>query len=164
MRGANTFTIRFLSVGMLAALALGCGSGGDQLPRAQVTGKVTLNGEPVSAATILFRPAAGRAGRGKVENGVIVETSTYGINDGIVLGTHKIALQPVPDVAPVTTSRLEDSGTSGGSQPLPSYAADLRKPKAKPADIPAKYQDPDLSGLTAEVSEDGSELTLELTR
>ncbi|HEX6960596.1 MAG TPA: hypothetical protein VF175_01920 [Lacipirellula sp.] len=150
---------------VLLASSVGCGGSGDQLPRAQVTGTVTLNGEPVPAATILFRPASGRAGRGKVENGVIVEASTYGINDGIVLGTHKIAVQPIPEVVPITGSRMDEPSTPGKStQTLPSYAADLRPARAKPAGIPAKYQDPDRSGLSAEITEDNSELTLELTK
>lgn len=150
---------------VIVASSIGCGGSGDQLPRAQVTGTVTLNGEPVPAATILFRPASGRAGRGKVENGVIVEASTYGINDGIVLGTHKIAVQPIPDVAPITASRMDEPTTPGKrAQPLPSYAAELRPARANPADIPAKYQDPDRSGLSAEITEDDHELTLELTK
>jgi hypothetical protein len=165
LRFIDLASLELATSAVLLASTIGCGGGSDHLPRGQVTGKVTLNGEPVSAATILFRPETGRAGRGKVENGVIVDASTYGGNDGIVLGSHKIAVQPIPEVAPVTTSRMDESPISGKSvQPLPSYAKDMSQPKAKPVDIPAKYQDPDRSGLTAEITDDGNELSLELTK
>lgn len=152
---------------VLASLLLpicGCGGNDDQMQCAQVTGKVTLDGEPVPAATILFRPDSGRAGRGKVENGIIVESSTYGINDGIVLGKHKIAIQAIPDVAPVTGSRIEEPTDSQRSvQPPPSYAPSRSKEKTTIV-IPKKYQDPEQSGLTADITEDGNELTLQLTK
>src|SRR5688572_12505918 len=136
MRYCHLPAVELTSLALFLASTIGCGRG-DQLPLAKVTGKVTLNGAPLPAATILFRPDAGRAGRGRVENGVIVEASTYGINDGIVLGRHKIAVQPIPDVAPVTMSRMEEPSDAGKSmQPLPSYAKDMRQPKMKPAEIP----------------------------
>ena len=157
----------YIELMMLASLlvpASGCGDG-DQLPRAQVTGKVTVDGEPLPAATILFRPDSGRAGRGKVENGVIVEASTYGINDGIVLGRHKLAIQAIPDVAPVIGSRIEEPTDSGRSvQTPPSYAPTRSQQKGKTVAIPKKYQDPEQSGLTAEITDDGNELSLELTK
>jgi hypothetical protein len=137
---------------------LGCG-GSNQLARAPVTGQVTLDGEPVSEATILFRPEVGRAGTGRVENGVIVEASTYGINDGIVLGTHKVAIQPIPDDPPPAPSRIEEENNIA----TPSPVQNPRPARAK-SQIPAKYQDVDRSGLTVEIEEDDNELTLELTK
>lgn len=148
----------------LVAPICGCG-GSDQMECAQVTGSVTLDGEPLPTATILFRPDFGRAGRGKIENGIIVESSTYGINDGIVLGKHRIAVQAIPEVVPVTGSRIEEPVGSGRTiQPPPSYAPSRSKARTNTVVIPKKYQDPEQSGLTAEITADGNELNLQLMK
>jgi hypothetical protein len=140
---------------VLAALTLsanfGCG-GSEQLPLAPVTGKVTVDGQPLQEGRLLFRPATGRAGRGRVENGVIVEASTYGVNDGLVVGRHKVAIQPIPDVEKVAPTSAS-----------PSYVQNLREARAKAATIPTKYQDVDGSGLEVEIQDDDNELTLELS-
>jgi hypothetical protein len=154
----STFVVAFA----LSAV-IGCG-GSDHLPLAPVTGTVMLDGQPLPEGRILFRPDAGRAGRGKVENGVIVQAATYGINDGLVLGRHKIAIQPIPEVERVAASTATGSSADGETKvPRPSYIQGLREQQAKAAEIPVKYQDVDGSGLTAEITEDGNELTLELT-
>lgn len=161
-RVASRVSCLFAAVVALSAV-LGCGNSG-QLETAPVTGTVTLDGKPLEAGTILFRPEAGRAGRGKIENGRIVEASTYGINDGIVLGVHKVGIQPIPDIAPVTISRMEDpTDPASNSRQLPSYAPSPRAAQAPAAPIPAKYHDPDRSGLTAEIRDDSNELQLELS-
>jgi hypothetical protein len=154
--GSLSMVLRLFVVSFLSSSLLGCG-GSDHLALAPVTGKVTLDGKPVSEGTILFRPDMGRAGRGKIENGAIVEASTYGINDGIVLGTHKIAIQPIPDIPPPAPSRVQGIDT-----PTPAYMLNLRPASAKVA-IPAKYQDVDQSGLTFEIKDDDNELNIELT-
>jgi hypothetical protein len=147
---------------ILATLGLvticGCG-GSDQLPLAPVTGKVTVDGQPLQEGQLLFRPAIGRAGRGRVENGVIVEASTYGVNDGLVLGKHKVAIQPIPDVEKVAPT----NSPSGGQGKGPSYVQNLREARTKAATIPIKYQDVDGSGLEVEIQDDDNELTLELS-
>jgi hypothetical protein len=154
--GTLNFILAIFIVVLFLTL-LGCG-GSDQLARAPVTGNVTLDGDPVSEATILFRPEVGRAGTGKIENGEIVAASTYGINDGIVLGTHKVAIQPIPSDPPPAPSRIQGDNIT----PIPSPVENQRPPRAT-VDIPAKYRDIDRSGLTIEIKEDGNELSLELT-
>lgn len=156
LRSGYGKVISALACFYLSAL-IGCG-GSDQLARAPVTGKVTLDGHPISEATILFRPEVGRAGTGRIENGVIVEASTYGINDGIVLGTHKVAIQPIPDDPPPAPSRIQEENDTLISSPVHNP-----RPSREKAQIPAKYQDFDQSGLTADIKENESELTLELT-
>ncbi|AMV39047.1 hypothetical protein [Planctomyces sp. SH-PL62] len=67
----TTFRIR---AGALAASLLlatsGCDSTGDDLPREPVSGKVTIEGEPLAKGSILFRPSGGEAeAGGSVEGG-----------------------------------------------------------------------------------------------
>jgi hypothetical protein len=140
----------------------GCG-GSDHLPRGAVTGSVTLDGKPLDGGILLFRPAQGRAGRGEIKDGKIVKTGTYEEEDGIVLGPHKIGIQPLPETMPVTFDRMEDPsqpGTAKRERP-PAYATNTRSRKSMP--IPAKYQDPDRSGITVDITDGDNELTLELT-
>lgn len=134
---------------------LGCGRS-DQFALAPVTGRVTVDGSPLAEGTILFRPESGRAGRAKIENGAIVHASTYGIDDGIVLGKHKVAIQPIPEVERAAKAAATGQGTS------PSYVQNLSEVRAQAAQIPAKYQDVDQSGLTVEIKDDDNELLLEL--
>lgn len=138
---------------------IGCGSS-DHLDRAQVTGTVTLDGKPLEAARILFRPEQGRAGRGEIKDGQIVNTATYELDDGIVLGKHKIAIQPVPEVAPITLDLMAEEGPRG--RPAGGLPKGPGKKKSS-VKIPPKYQRMDRSGLTAEITDGDNELTIELT-
>lgn len=137
----------------------GCG-GSDRMTRAQVTGKVLLDNKPVAAGTILFRPDKGRAGRGKIVDGEIVSAATYELDDGIVLGNHQIAIQPLAPVAPVMFDRMEDP-TQPNNRQRPSAKPDVPKPII--VNIPRKYRDPSTSGITAEITDGDNELTIELT-
>ena len=140
----------------LLFILIGCGDSG-QLERAYVTGKVTLDGKPVEAGRLLFRPAKGRAGRGKIENGLIVSTCTYELDDGVLLGMHQIGVQPIADVAPVLFDRMEDPTQPNKPMPKPPQAK-----RTKSVPIPHKYRDPSTSGLTAEIKSGENELLLEL--
>lgn len=135
-------------------LSIGC-SDSSKLDRVPVTGSVTLNGSPLEAATILFRPGTGRSGRGKIENGRIVSTGTYDIDDGIVPGKHKIAIQPIPDI-PINQANLM-AGESNDAMPQPP------KRPSRSVRIPAKYASFERSGITAEITNGENELTIELT-
>src|SRR5437868_13520177 len=72
----GSFMRLFLPLLWAAALvpaAAGCGQGGDNLPRQAVSGKVTIDGQPLDTGEITFVPTAGAgagpAAGGKVENG-----------------------------------------------------------------------------------------------
>ncbi len=74
----------------------GCG-GIEEFPRAAATGTVTCEGKGVAKAIVYFEPlmngnsaVAGKQGFGLTdENGKFV-ISTYGENDGAVIGKHKV--------------------------------------------------------------------------
>lgn len=127
----------------------------NKLDRVPVTGRVTLDGNPLEEATILFRPETGRSGRGKIENGIIVSTGTYDIDDGVVPGNHKIAIQPIPDI-PINPAGLIDGDPSQARPQRP-------RRENRSVRIPSKYGNFDRSGLTAEITNGDNELTIELT-
>jgi len=93
----------------LLAAAAGCGPG-NGLNLAKVRGKVTYNGEPVKFGTIMFEPeqpdvppAAGSIG----EDGAFI-LSTEDAGDGAVVGTHRVAIIGLEEMADAKQAPLPD--------------------------------------------------------
>ena len=59
---------------------------------APVTGKVLLDGKPLTTGRVLTRPKAGRGSNGVIQSDGTFELSTYGDGDGAVIGTHDVAV------------------------------------------------------------------------
>ena len=126
---------------LLVIAIVGCSSSGDR-PTAPVKGTVSYKGKTLTAGTVMFVPDSGPAATGEIQPDGSYELSTYGTNDGAVLGSHK-----------VTITALEDMG---GALP--------EQPKALPAPvIPAKYLSQETSGLRVEVKADGNVIDFPLT-
>lgn len=109
--------IRPLRLGLLASLllvgvAMGSGCGGGQVAQSTISGKVTLDGQPVEAGTITFLPAAGDApsGGGEIKGG------TY--TASIPRGAHKVRIN-VPKVVG------EKPSYGPGSPTVKTYAESL---------------------------------------
>lgn len=119
---------------------MGCSSSGD-LPTAQVKGKVTYKGKPVTSGTVMFVPDKGPAATGEIDKDGTYLLGTYDIDDGAVLGWHKVAITALEDI--------------GGLLP--------EQPKALPAPtVPAKYLSQETSGLRVEVKSDVNEFDFPL--
>jgi len=80
---------------LLGAVA-GCGSGG----KARVTGKVTVNGKPVTGGLVSFAPIAtdkkepGKPAAGEVQQDGSYTLGTESKNDGAVPGKHSVRYTP----------------------------------------------------------------------
>ncbi|HEY1376103.1 MAG TPA: hypothetical protein VGF55_04885 [Gemmataceae bacterium] len=70
-------------------LAVGCHRG-PQLAR--VTGAVTVGGKPVTAGTISFIPAAGKAAVGTIGPDGRYSLTTFTADDGALVGDHKVTI------------------------------------------------------------------------
>lgn len=88
---------------LLAVLlsALGCGSG--DFPVASVSGRVLCDGQPVPHAIVFFEPLqsgesalAGKQGTARAKEDGTFVISTYGTQDGAVVGRHRVRVAP-PD-------------------------------------------------------------------
>ncbi|WP_165071323.1 carboxypeptidase regulatory-like domain-containing protein [Paludisphaera rhizosphaerae] len=80
------------------AATFGC-SGGDGLPRQAVSGKVTLDGQPLDSATISFQPMAGS---GEVTSAAAtVSAGSFSISaaDGLVPGKYRVSVSAKREVA-----------------------------------------------------------------
>jgi hypothetical protein len=74
---------------LLALVQTGCGG------IAEVKGRVTLDGKPVSGATVLFVPEPGNSARpasGLTDSEGNFRLTTYRLNDGVIPGAYKIVV------------------------------------------------------------------------
>lgn len=117
----------------LCILVAGCGPGGP--PTADVTGTVTHNGEPVTDATVTLYPASGRPATG-------ITDASGKFTIATVAGNHKVAIIPFTEVDPEAVAGDPDAVDSGDG----GLGAE-----STPPPFPAKYQDPETSGFTADV-------------
>ncbi len=117
---------------LIFALLAGCGGGPKPLP---VSGVVTLDGQPVADAGVMFCPT---------ENGPMA-TGTTDANGKFQLKTTN-SRGAMPGQYRVAISKKEESGPKSKSGMI-----DPRLIKVKWI-IPQKYSNPESSGLKAEVS------------
>ncbi|TVQ01253.1 MAG: hypothetical protein EA381_05605 [Planctomycetaceae bacterium] len=139
---------------------VGCG-GGDLPTTVPVTGTVTLDGNPVDGATVNFmsdtenRLASGKTdASGKFTLQTIVGSQTA---PGAVVGGHGVAVLKSESGGQMTEDPkaiMEQMTTN------PAITSDYT-PKYI---IPAKYNNPTMSGIRVEVTQDGpNDITIELT-
>lgn len=126
------------AVAVLMFACAGCGSESKRPPVAKVHGKVELDGKPVEGGSVVTSVASGRGAQGSIKGGQF-ELSTYGTDDGALLGSHKIA---------VIVREKGEEGPEG---------------KAGKLLIPERYINPETSGLTIEVQEGDNSPELKLT-
>ncbi len=126
----------------MAAGSSGCGGADSKLGR--VDGVVRLNGKPISAGTVEFLPAAGRAAHGKIQSDGTFTLGTYGDADGALLGMHKVA---VVAYHPGKVGRPDPAVRSTSLKPL----------------VPERYLAAGTSNLTFEVKPGDNHAELDLT-
>ncbi len=123
----------FLPV-LLAISLCGCGDGRPE--RVPLSGVVLIDGEPLTHGFIQVMPENARAAQSPLDSEGRFQLSTFDEQDGVVPGTHKVAV-----IAVESLSAVEQKWHA-----------------------PKKYMDPDESGLTITVPEDSSEpVTLNLS-
>lgn len=139
----------FLFVALCAAVVLTSGCG-PSYPLGKVSGTVTYNGEPVKTGDVTFHPAEGRVSVARIENGQIVDATTFETGDGVALGP-----------ATVTIAAFEITGTVevlSEEDPSQTYEQEIREPL-----VPLKYDSVETSGLQYTIEKGKNELKIELT-
>jgi hypothetical protein len=116
-------------------LVAGCSDG--RLKLGKVEGTVSVGGKPLEAGKIIFQSDGARAAFGSIENGKIIDVTTYETGDGVPVGLQRYAIQPTTDEAIM----MRD----------PAKAAKMMKE----AGIPMKYQQAKTSGLRVEIKKRG---------
>lgn len=140
---------RALAVGVLLA-ACGCGGGDGINHGGELTGKVTIDGTPVSAGEIQFHGGDGKHSvSGKLRN-----DGSYTVHEP-PLGPCKIAIitSTFKDIPPKSKAKGPVDFTDHATGEWPIYAA-----------TPKAYEDKDTSGLTVDVKSGKQEHAIELTK
>ena len=127
--------IRVAGFLLVLATTVGCNRGPKMVP---VTGTVRLNGRPLEFGVITFQPPAGQPAQGDIQTDGTFTLSTYKLNDGAIVGKHKVRIACYETQRPGTVK-------GPGEQSLGKLL------------IPEKYTFFDQSGFTAEVSADRNE-------
>jgi hypothetical protein len=136
---------------LLFLLAAGCGT------TKTVSGKVSFQGKPMPAGTVLF--VQDKAGKTNTYTSQIAEDGTYTIPN-LSPGPVKIAVQPLqpPNMPPRAGGQVMGIPTATfgpeGHNPYGNVKGDESK---YVKNFPAKYKDPDTSGLTYTVEGSGSQ-------
>lgn len=96
----------FLAIGLFLSLILtGCGGGVDNPPCSPVTGTITRGTTPVANADVVFHPQGtgdvGKAGTGKTDANGKFTISTYGKDDGALVGKHHVTVVAGTDSADI---------------------------------------------------------------
>ncbi len=114
---------------------VGCGS--KPPTKIAVKGKVWYRGEPLPGGIIVFAPDAERGNSGSLAKGTIAADGTFSLAPETAAGWYRVAVAPLPsDAATAPTV----------SNPYPG--------------LPARYRNPNLSGLNGEIKP-GTENTFE---
>jgi len=138
----------------LAGMLAGCGRRPPAL--AEVSGTVTLDGEPLARGTLTFEAAGLRPATAQILDGRIIEATTRRSNDGVPVGHQRIAVfsREEPHAAPA--DRSQRRGPPGTTRFPASMAGQSL--------LPARYNDPATSGLSAIIQPGHNTLSLTLTR
>jgi len=115
---------------LLVAIVLAGCSPSYQKETAPVRGTVTLDGKPISAGGVSFRPVAGRGAGGQISADGGYTLGTYSKTDGAIVGKHKVAISP------------------------PEYGEEVTNLPAGSVKIPQRYHNSESSGLEVEVKPD----------
>ena len=143
--------IRFLSSLLLSVTVIGCGSG--KPGTVQVTGVVTLDGNPVEKAAVMLMPTDSKSG-GLPASGATDQKGQF------TLKTEKIGPGALPGSYRATVIKKETSGILAGPNGLDGgIAPGGIKEKWI---IPKKYSMPNESGLTVEVKAGMEPLSFDL--
>ena len=144
MRNGIPVVRPFTLVGLLALLPVaGCGGGGG----AEVTGTVTLNGEPLKAGKVTFYDPD-RPGRNVIAD--IKPDGTYHVF-ACPYGQAKVTVQPLPPPAKAKAAAAPAKGVRGpGSKAAPGKPA-ARQPSAAVPAVNPKYSDPATTDLVCPV-------------
>lgn len=134
---------------VIGLLATGCAPPEVERPDTTgVTGTVTLNGEPVEAATVTFvADGEGQDAIGRTDANGKYTLTTFGGSDGAIAGEYKVKIAKYTDMAADTTSgEAGEDGEGGYIEPNENDTGEQENV------LPAKYADEKTSELTASVS------------
>lgn len=134
------------------ALAVGCGGPTDKLNLVPVTGTITLEGQPLSGATVTYFPQAAQgvaASATTDDHGKYTLQTAGAQRPGAVPGGYNVTVMKT-EVKQLTTEEQAIAQTKMKGKSM--FGPPLTEAKQL---LPLKYRNPTQSGFTATVSESG---------
>lgn len=158
----RSFGLLFFYWMIVATFLVGCSRGLQGPPTAPVHGTVTFQGKPVEGAQVAFfcPQAGGRPAIGKTDAEGHYTLSTFGVNDGALIGRHSATISKF--AFDRSTGASDQKPLSPPLNYLPPDAAQGRLSAGTHYALPWKYSDVSQSGLTADVEPEGSEVNFNL--
>jgi len=153
----------FCVLPLAVCLIAGCGSKGPTM--APVSGTVTLDGKELDGASVNFVPAeGGRPATGQTDASGKFKLTYINPSDGAPVGKYKVGVSKLAEGADrmADPSKVAGGTTPPGTQlsgPPIKGAAAAKPPKSL---VPAKYLNPDTSGITVEVKSGMEPVKIEL--
>jgi len=142
----------FFAAGAILLGTTGCFSGSSDM--GQVSGVVTLGGEPLEGARVSFYPSGGRGSLGVTDETGRYELTYLRNEKGAVVGKHQVTISTfVQDEIDYRGDTAGESGDGGNHEKVT---------KGHPETLPEKYCDLKKTELTAMVEAGANELNFEL--
>ncbi len=129
---------------------LGCGGPSDKYKVVQVKGLVTLDGQPVEGASVMFLPQSAEGAAAAATTGAdgrYTLQTAGATRPGAVPGSYNVTI-----IKQVVT----ETGSDGKAVPKGMQVASPTPTTQSKNHLPAKYGNPTQSGFTATVSESGA--------
>lgn len=146
------------TIGVMVAALLGCGPSGPELGR--VTGRVMMEGQPVTAGSVSFWPGDGRPARGSIAEDGTYELTTFKRNDGALVGEHRVTIkatrlsEPVPELDS-TAAEIAHFSRKGAKRIRAAHVTWV---------VPEEYSEVDTSPLVATVVSGQNELDFSIEK
>jgi hypothetical protein len=110
-----------LTLCFVVAALLGCGDG--RPARVPVSGKVVIDGKPLTLGAVRFTPEQGRQATGEIQRDGSFTLTTFDPNDGVVTGTHVVTVHAREDLGGTkvrwnTPKKYNDAAQSGLTQKI----------------------------------------------
>jgi hypothetical protein len=119
----SIFPMHSLFTGLLALIASGCGGGPKFDPPVLVSGKVLLQGAPLTGGVVRFVPVKGdeaRPGFGTIQPDGSFTAMTHAPDDGLIPGDYTVFVEPAepPDKSVKTPIVIPEQYLSPANSPL----------------------------------------------
>ena len=160
----HVFGTTALSLAVLAFIFTGCGY--RRPAQVKTTGTVTLDGEPVENASLMFIPDSGRPASANTNTNGDFQVSSYGGNDGLQAGNYRVM---------VTKLVLKDRFQKQYDRAVERAAAEA-EPGEEPEDVdiefgdsaygnmlPTKYEELETTDIKVTITKQQEPLAISLT-
>ncbi|MBX3427865.1 MAG: hypothetical protein KF688_19455 [Pirellulales bacterium] len=123
--------VRFALFGVLAAISLAIGCAPQGPPIVPVSGRVLLDGKPLTHGIVRFAPPNQRPALGRLDGEGRFTLTTRSDGDGAIVGTHRVAVQSheptsnPPGVKWHAPQKYANYSSSGLTQEILGPTADL---------------------------------------